>query len=68
MIVSLPSGRTIDAGKQRHAAGPPPGGTEPLSYQWRRNSTNVLSDGGNLSGTTNATLMLNQVLGGDTAN
>ncbi len=35
-------------------------GTAPLSYQWRRNGSN-LSNGGNISGATNATLTITDV-------
>ena len=42
------------------------GGTAPLSYQWQRNGVN-LANGGNVSGTTTATLTLNNVSTGDTA-
>src|SRR5262249_31997980 len=42
-------------------------GTEPLMYQWLKNVTNVLSDGGNISGSTNDTLVLTHVLGADAA-
>ena len=35
-------------------------GTPPISYQWRRNGTN-LTDGGNISGATTAALTLNNV-------
>ncbi len=35
-------------------------GTAPLSYQWRRNGSN-LSNGGNISGATNATLTITAV-------
>jgi outer membrane protein assembly factor BamB len=42
-------------------------GTEPLSYQWRRNSVN-LSDGGNVSGATTPTLTLANVQPAEAAN
>jgi large repetitive protein len=35
-------------------------GTPPISYQWRRNGTNLI-DGGNISGATTAALTLNNV-------
>lgn len=41
-------------------------GTGPLSYQWRRSGTN-LSNGGNIAGTTTATLVLSNVQPDDTA-
>jgi len=41
-------------------------GTAPLSYQWRRNGSN-LSNGGNISGATTATLTINPVGAGDAA-
>jgi hypothetical protein len=43
-------------------------GTAPLSYQWVKNGTNALSDGGKISGSTNATLIISNVLAADTAN
>ncbi|HLX71487.1 MAG TPA: immunoglobulin domain-containing protein, partial [Verrucomicrobiae bacterium] len=36
-----------------------------LTYQWFKNGTNSLSDGGNVSGSATATLTLSNVLGGD---
>jgi subtilisin-like proprotein convertase family protein len=41
-------------------------GSAPLGYQWRRNNTN-LTNGGNISGTTNATLTLSNVTASDVA-
>jgi hypothetical protein len=40
-------------------------GTAPLSYQWYKNGTNALVDGGHISGSINATLTLTNVLGAD---
>jgi hypothetical protein len=40
-------------------------GQDPLRYQWIRNGTNYLSDGGNVSGATNATLTLSPVFKAD---
>lgn len=42
-------------------------GAEPLTYQWKKNGVN-LSNGGNISGATNATLTLTNVAEGDAAN
>ena len=42
-------------------------GTAPFTYQWRKNGGN-LSDGGNISGATSATLTLANVTSGDAAN
>jgi len=39
-------------------------GTGPLGYQWQKNQTN-LGDGGNLSGSATATLVLNQTTSND---
>lgn len=39
-------------------------GSAPLSYQWKKNGSN-LSDGGNISGATTATLTLTSVTAGD---
>ena len=39
-------------------------GTAPV-YQWYKNATNLLTDGGNISGSTNATLTLSNVFGAD---
>lgn len=39
-------------------------GTGPLSYQWRRNGSD-LSDGGNISGATSSVLLLTGVTGGN---
>ena len=43
-------------------------GTAPFSYQWVKNGTNNLSNGGNISGATNATLVVSNALAADTAN
>jgi len=40
-------------------------GQDPLRYQWIRNGTNYLSDGGNVSGATNATVTLSPVFKAD---
>jgi hypothetical protein len=40
-------------------------GTEPLSYQWIKNATNCLADGGNFSGAATPTLTISNVLVGD---
>ncbi|HWI56601.1 MAG TPA: immunoglobulin domain-containing protein, partial [Bacillota bacterium] len=42
-------------------------GTAPLSYQWRR-GTNLLADGGNISGATTASLTLSSVSHADETN
>lgn len=36
-------------------------GDEPLSYQWWKNETNILTDGGNVSGAATATLTITNV-------
>jgi uncharacterized repeat protein (TIGR03803 family) len=41
-------------------------GSSPLSFQWQKNSTNLL-DGGNLSGTTNNTLTITSISDNDAA-
>ena len=43
-------------------------GTSPLSYQWLKNGTNTLVDGGNVSGSTSNILTLTGVLIADAAN
>jgi len=65
-IVTPPSSRTNDAGTTASfvVGG---GGTSPLSYQWFRDETNGLSDGGNISGAATTTLTLSNVLGADAA-
>jgi len=40
-------------------------GTEPLSYQWMKDDTNTLTDGGNVLGATTATLTLSNVTTND---
>jgi hypothetical protein len=40
-------------------------GTEPLAYQWFKNGTQVLTNGGNVSGATTATLSLGHVTTSD---
>ena len=40
------------------------GGTEPLSFQWRKNDV-ALADGGNIAGATTATLSVSNVLKND---
>jgi len=42
-------------------------GATPFGYQWRKNTVN-LTDGGNISGSTNATLVVTNVSAGDVAN
>ena len=63
-IISAPSSQTNSAGT-RAVFSVGAGGAWPLSYRWYRNGTNALSDGGKVSGTATATLMISNVLGGD---
>ncbi|MCK4660177.1 MAG: DUF2341 domain-containing protein, partial [Phycisphaerae bacterium] len=56
-ITSHPSGATICDG-QSHQMSVTASGTAPLSYQWRKNGSD-LSDGGNISGATTTTLAIN---------
>jgi uncharacterized repeat protein (TIGR03803 family) len=62
-IVSQPQNQSPSAGQ---AAGffVSAGGTPPLGFQWLKNST-PLSDGGKISGSQTASMILNNVLGGD---
>jgi hypothetical protein len=62
-IVTQPAGETNNAGTTASFS-VVAGGTS-ISYQWFKNGTNRLTDGGNVSGSTNATLTLTNVLGAD---
>ena len=39
--------------------------TPPVAYQWFKNATNLLTDGGNISGATTSVLTLTNVLAAD---
>ncbi len=62
-ILSQPQSRTNNAGTTASFSVAATSGL-PLAYQWRKNGLN-LSDGGNVSGATNATLSLANVLRAD---
>ena len=62
-ISSQPQSRTNNAGTAA-AFSVSASGSVPLAYQWKKNGSN-LSDGGNVSGATNATLTLANVLKAD---
>jgi len=62
-ISSQPQSRTNNAGTAA-AFSVSASGSVPLVYQWKKNGSN-LSDGGNVSGATNATLTLANVLKAD---
>src|SRR6185436_4333993 len=40
-------------------------GAVPLGFNWFRNMTNMLGDGGRISGSTSSNLVLSDLLGGD---
>ena len=65
VVLTPPASRTNNAGTAATFT-VLAGGSPTLTYRWRRNGT-VLSDGGNLSGTTNATLAVTGVLHADAA-
>ncbi len=61
---TLPASRTNNAGTTAtFSVGAI--GASPFTYQWLKNGTNALSDGGSVRGATNAMLTLNSVLGND---
>jgi uncharacterized repeat protein (TIGR03803 family) len=63
VIVSQPQSRTAPPGASvSFTVGAV--GSAPLSYQWQKNSTN-LADGGNIFGSTNTTLSVNNVSAAD---
>src|SRR5581483_7014386 len=62
-IVSQPAGLTNDAGSTASFSVGVDGNF--LAFQWFKNGTNQLAEGGNISGTTNTTLVLSIVLGPD---
>ncbi len=63
-ITNAPAGLTNNAGTVANfTVGA--SGTTPLTYQWFKNATNALSDGGKINGSTNATLTISNVLGAD---
>ena len=63
-ITNQPAGSTNNAGDTvSFTVGAT--GTAPLSYQWYKNGTNALLNSGHISGSTNATLTLTNVLGAD---
>jgi hypothetical protein len=60
VINTQPASRTNDAGTTA-TFGVTATGTAALSYQWMKNGTASLTNGGNVSGATTATLTLSQV-------
>ena len=64
-IISQPTNRTNNAGTTATFSVSTVGGPA-SSYQWRKNETN-LPNGGNISGATSPTLVLENVLGADAA-
>ena len=64
-ITGQPSNQTVCSGGSASFS-VTASGTAPLSYQWRKGTTN-LTEGGNISGSTTATLTINPVGTGDAA-
>lgn len=64
IITNQPVSRACDAGTTATFA-VTAGGLGPLCYQWTKNGTNYLADGGKVSGATNSTLTISNVLGAD---
>ncbi|HHY84893.1 MAG TPA: hypothetical protein GYA07_05080 [Verrucomicrobia bacterium] len=62
VIVSHPISHFVNAGDSVHFFGAA-GGTEPISYQWRRNGTNIIDSSG-ISGTQMQSLALSNVFAG----
>ncbi|MEO5803498.1 MAG: immunoglobulin domain-containing protein [Verrucomicrobiota bacterium] len=62
-VTSQPSSRTNNAGTIATFSISATG-SDPLNYQWRKNSL-LISDGGNISGATSTTLMIANVLAAD---
>jgi hypothetical protein len=63
-ITAQPAGRTNNVGTTA-TFGVTVTGTAPLRYQWRKNGTNSLTDGGRVSGATTATLTLSSITPND---
>ena len=64
VITNAPASRTNNAGTTA-VFSVVANGEAPLGYQWYWNGTNVLSDGGKVSGAQSATLVISNVLVGD---
>ncbi|ABZ82764.1 multidomain protein with s-layer homology region, ig motif, i-set domain, pkd domain [Heliomicrobium modesticaldum Ice1] len=65
-IITQPSSQTVTAGQTAFFT-VTASGTEPLSYQWKKDDNN-LSDGGNISGATTDTLTINNAQVADAGN
>ena len=65
VIISQPTNETVIMG-QSASFSVNASGTGPLSYQWRKNTTNLV-DGGKLSGTRTNTLIISSISGSDAA-
>jgi hypothetical protein len=63
-IVFTPQNRTNNSGSIAQLS-VTADGTAPLAYQWRKNGTNNLANGGNISGATASSLSLSNVTQGD---
>jgi hypothetical protein len=67
VIITQPAGQSLFAGGTAHfAVNASANGSPPLLYQWRKNGVN-LTDSGNISGSTNASLTVSSVAAGDAA-
>ncbi|MDB6024437.1 MAG: Fibronectin type domain protein, partial [Verrucomicrobiales bacterium] len=60
-VITQPVNKTVDAGSTVTFS-VAPDGTQPLSFQWKKNGNIVLVDGANIAGATTATLTLINVL------
>jgi len=67
IITNQPAGCVSDAGTTATFS-VTAGGLGPLSYQWVKYGTNYLTDGGKISGATNSTLSISNVLKADQGN
>ena len=67
VIINQPASHTSDACTTATFA-VTAGGLGPLSYQWVKYGTNYLTDGGKISGATNSTLTISNVLKADQGN
>jgi hypothetical protein len=61
VIATQPVPQMVYAGRTATFSVAATNGTPPLTYQWRQNG-NILTDGGNISGSTNATLTLANIV------
>lgn len=66
LVVTAPATEVVYAGGSARFTIGAAGGA-PFSYQWRKNTVN-LTDGGNISGSSSATLVIANVSAGDAAN